>query len=135
MADALRGLLDGHVLLSRDLAERGHYPAIDVSASVSRTMGQVVSPAHRAAAQRARVLWSALRRAEELSEIGALRPGADALLDAAVAAGPALRGYLIQDLGAPLGFQQSVAALPTKGDQALERLTAAFTSEASASAG
>jgi flagellum-specific ATP synthase len=110
IADALRGLLDGHILLSRDLAERGHYPAIDVPGSISRTMRDVVDDDHLTAAERVKVLCAALRRAEELREIGALRAGADPLLDEAVAKGEALRAFLIQG-EAPRPYSETIGAL------------------------
>src|SRR5690606_3312333 len=71
IADAVRSILDGHIVLSRRLAERSHYPAVDVLASVSRAMSHIVSPRHRAAAARLRELLAAYREAEDLINIGA----------------------------------------------------------------
>lgn len=99
IADEVRGLLDGHVVLERRLAERGHFPAIDVGASVSRVMGQVVGPSHRSAAARVRALLSTWERSRELVLLGAHRPGADPELDLALARWPALEGFLRQAPG------------------------------------
>ena len=82
VADEVRGLLDGHLILDRGLSERGHYPAIQVTRSLSRLMAQVVSPAHQAAAKRFRALLAHYESKRDLVELGAVRAGADPLLDA-----------------------------------------------------
>jgi type III secretion protein N (ATPase) len=96
VADEVRGLLDGHVVLSRALAERGHFPAIDVLASVSRVMGRVASPAHLAAAARARGLLATWEQARELVQLGAYRGGSDPAVDEAIERWPALEAFLRQ---------------------------------------
>lgn len=96
VADAARSMLDGHVVLSRTLAERGHYPAIDVLASVSRVMPDVVSRDHLAAAIRAREHLAVYRHAEDLIAIGAYAEGSDPKVDAARRIEPALRRFLMQ---------------------------------------
>lgn len=84
IADCVRGLLDGHVWLSRSLAGRGHYPSIDITQSISRLMPHVTSPAHQAAAPMIRRMLSALSENEDLISIGAYRRGANAEVDAAI---------------------------------------------------
>ena len=95
----------------RELAERGHYPAIDVLASVSRTQDQVVDEGQRESAARLRILLAALRRAEELREIGAYRRGTDPLMDEALTKAPVLRQFLKQDLRAPRPFLETWGAM------------------------
>lgn len=84
IADAVRGILDGHVVLSRRLAERSHWPAIDVPASLSRTMNSLVTSDHRKAAEVLRRLLAAHRDAEDLISLGAYQAGSDPLIDRAL---------------------------------------------------
>jgi flagellum-specific ATP synthase len=85
VTDSVRGLLDGHIVLSRRLAEGGNFPPIDVLRSLSRLMPNVASDAHRADASAARAALATLEQSEDLFAIGAYEPGGDAALDAAVA--------------------------------------------------
>jgi flagellum-specific ATP synthase len=101
IADAARGILDGHIVLSRDLAQAGHYPAIDVLQSVSRVMPRVVSDAAEDAAQEARQLLAAYDEVEDLINIGAYESGNDPTTDRAVAAQSALAEFLQQRVHAP----------------------------------
>ena len=96
IADAVRGILDGHVVLSRDLAARSHYPAIDVLPSVSRTMPQVTSPEHRARAAQVRDWLAALRDNDDLISVGAYVAGSNPRLDAAIAKREAIARFLCQ---------------------------------------
>ncbi len=96
VGDTLRGLLDGHVFLSRDLAQRGLFPPVDVLASLSRLMNDVASPAHRALAMRLRRLLAAWKEGRDLVEVGAYRPGTNPTLDEALARMPALEAFLAQ---------------------------------------
>ncbi|MFL5817082.1 MAG: flagellum-specific ATP synthase FliI, partial [Conexibacter sp.] len=96
IADAVRSILDGHVVLTRELAHASHYPAIDVLQSVSRLVGEVVSPEVRAAGQAVRQLMAAYREKEDLIAIGAYQRGTDPLVDAAIALRPALERFLRQ---------------------------------------
>jgi type III secretion protein N (ATPase) len=96
IADEVRGILDGHVVLDRRLAAGGRYPAIDVLASLSRVMPQVASPAHRAAADRVRALLAAYERHRDLIALGAYAPGADPDTDAAIERLPAIEAFLRQ---------------------------------------
>jgi len=99
VADAVRGILDGHVVLSRDLAHRAHFPAIDVLHSVSRLAGEVLSPEVRRAGQEVRELLSAYRDKEDLIAIGAYQAGTDPVADRAIAAREAITGFLRQPAG------------------------------------
>jgi flagellum-specific ATP synthase len=99
IADAVRSILDGHVVLTRQLAHAGHYPAIDVSQSVSRLLSEIVSPQIVRAGQRLRTALSALHEKEDLIAIGAYSPGADPLLDAALAHRPSIDAFLRQTTG------------------------------------
>jgi flagellum-specific ATP synthase len=98
IADAARGVLDGHIVLSRELAEAGHFPAIDVERSVSRVMTAVAPRDQLDAARRARQMLSRLTKARDLIQLGAYTPGHDAELDAAVRKHPALAALLQQDM-------------------------------------
>ena len=98
IADAARGVLDGHFVLSRRLAEEGHYPAIDIEASISRVMPQVVSVEHLRAAQRFKQLWSRFQQSRDLISVGAYVPGGDADTDLAIARQPVMASYLRQGL-------------------------------------
>jgi flagellum-specific ATP synthase len=98
VADAARGILDGHIVLSRDLAESGHYPAIDVERSISRVMTAVAGREHLQAARRMRQLMSKLSKARDLIQLGAYQVGHDAELDAAVQLQHAMGSFLQQDM-------------------------------------
>ena len=107
IADAARGILDGHVVLSRELAEAGHFPAIDVERSISRVMGSVAGREQVAAARRARQLLARYNKARDLIQLGAYVPGHDAELDQAVRLHPALSALLQQDMHEPAALQDS----------------------------
>lgn len=98
VADTLRGLLDGHLYLSRELAHRGHFPAIDVLASLSRLMNGIAEPRHRALAQALREALAQWREGRDLVEIGAYRPGTNERLDRALALVPGIEAFLRQDV-------------------------------------
>jgi flagellum-specific ATP synthase len=98
IADAARGILDGHIVLSRDLAEAGHYPAIDIERSISRVMGAVVPREQVDAARRARQLLAKFNKARDLIQLGAYAEGRDAELDAAVRLHLPLATLLQQDM-------------------------------------
>ncbi|HEU4458611.1 MAG TPA: flagellar protein export ATPase FliI [Methylibium sp.] len=104
IADAARAILDGHIVLSRELAEAGHYPAIDIERSASRVMHNVTDARHQQAARRLRQLWSRVQKARDLIALGAYAPGHDPELDLAVQSHPAMRELLQQDMhdAAPL---------------------------------
>ena len=98
IADAARGILDGHIVLSRELAEAGHFPAIDIERSISRVMTSVTSREHQSAARRLRQLLSRYNKARDLIQLGAYAPGHDAELDLAVKLHPQVLALLQQDM-------------------------------------
>jgi FliI/YscN family ATPase len=98
IADAVRAILDGHIVLSRELAESGHYPAIDVERSISRVMTAIAPREQLDAARRARHLLAKLSKARDLIQLGAYAAGSDPELDAALRAQPALTALLQQDM-------------------------------------
>ncbi|SFC87394.1 type III secretion system ATPase SctN [Kosakonia oryzae] len=104
VADEVRSLIDGHIVLARRLAERGHYPAIDVLASLSRTMGNVVEKEHVSDASRIRQLMSAYQQVEMLIRLGEYQPGNDATIDAAVQMQDEINAFLRQANHAPSDF-------------------------------
>jgi flagellar biosynthesis/type III secretory pathway ATPase len=96
IADAVRSIVDGHVVLSRTLAEHNHYPAVDVLASVSRVMSQIVDSRHRTAAGRLRDTLATFRDAEDLVNVGAYKRGTNPRIDGALAAIDAINQFLQQ---------------------------------------
>jgi flagellum-specific ATP synthase len=111
IADAARAILDGHIVLSRELAEAGHYPAIDIERSASRVMHNVTLPAHQHAARRLRQLWSRVQKARDLIALGAYAPGHDAELDTAVQRHDAMRDLLQQDMHDAASLADSIEHL------------------------
>jgi flagellum-specific ATP synthase len=123
IADAARAILDGHVVLSRELAESGHYPAIDIEASVSRTMTSITTPEHLAKTQQFRQVYSAYSRNRDLINLGAYQQGSDPEIDRALGEYPKLKTYLMQDMGQAVNMGESLSALealfpnPSQTDQ------------------
>jgi flagellum-specific ATP synthase len=111
ISDTVRGLLDGHAWLSRKLATRGHYPAVDILESVSRLMIEVVDTAHRAAAQTLRELMAVYRDHEDLISVGAYRPGSNPLVDRAIQMQNEINQFLRQDVREASSVSQARAAL------------------------
>ena len=111
IADAARAILDGHIVLSRELAESGHFPAIDIERSASRVMTNVAEPQHIDDARRFRQLWSKYSKARDLIQLGAYVPGHDHDLDLAVRAHPAMVNLLQQGMHTPAHMPDSVEAL------------------------
>ncbi len=112
VADCVRSLLDGHVVLDRKLAEQGHYPAVDILQSVSRLMNSVTNPAHQLAARRFKAIYSTYMDAQDLINIGAYSPGSNPRIDLAVRQIEAVRAFLIQGHGEPgLSMEQTVLQL------------------------
>jgi ATP synthase in type III secretion protein N len=107
IADEVRGILDGHIVLSRDLGDRNHWPAIDVLPSLSRVMGQVVDPGHRTAAARVRELLAAYEQKRDLIALGAYRRGSDALTDQAMDAMNAIHTFLRQGTHEVSSFEET----------------------------
>ncbi|MEO7051180.1 MAG: flagellar protein export ATPase FliI [Rhodanobacter sp.] len=111
IADAARAILDGHIVLSRDLAEAGHYPAIDIEASISRVMPAVATREHMRSAQRFRQVYSAYRQQRDLIAVGAYQKGSDAQVDEAIEMWPQLRSFLQQEVDEPTTLEQAIANL------------------------
>ena len=98
IADAVRSILDGHIVLSRRLAHKNHYPAIDILESISRVMPNIVSNEQRTVAMKARELLATYREAEDLVNIGAYVKGSNPKIDEAIRKHPKLESFLIQDM-------------------------------------
>jgi len=111
VADAVRSILDGHIVLSRQLASANHYPAIDVLQSVSRVMPDVVTKEHYASASALRDVLATYREAEDLVNIGAYVPGSNPRVDVALAKIDRARSFLKQGVYETAGYDESVAAL------------------------
>lgn len=117
VADEVRSLLDGHIVLSRKLAERGHYPAIDVPASISRVLSNVADAEHQRANNRLRRLMAAYRQVEMLLRLGEYQTGTDPVTDCAVALNGPINHFLQQDLRGPSSMDETLAALNQLTDQ------------------
>ena len=111
VADAARAILDGHIVLSRQLAEAGHYPAIDVEASISRVMPQVVDAKHLQLAQQFKQIYATYRQNQDLITIGAYQAGSDRHIDEAINRYPALSAMLKQDMHVAHDWNNSIQAL------------------------
>lgn len=111
IADASRAILDGHVVLSRRLAEEGHYPAIDIEASISRAMPQIVPPQHLQQAQQLKQLYARYQQSRDLISVGAYAAGSDPMTDLAIAKIPNIQAFLRQGLNERFSLTDSRAAL------------------------
>src|SRR5215469_394333 len=111
VGDASRAILDGHLVLSRKLADAGHFPALDIGASVSRVMSSIVPAQQMARSQRFKQLYHRLEESRDMIAIGGYRPGNDAELDRAMALRPAIEGFLCQDMTSAIPFADSTTAL------------------------
>ena len=111
IADAARAILDGHIVLSRQLADAGHYPAIDVEQSISRVMHAVSNPDDVRLAKQFKTLFSRYQRNRDLINVGAYAAGSDPVLDKAIACYPRLEAFLQQDMHEHAGFASSLAQL------------------------
>jgi flagellum-specific ATP synthase len=113
VADSARSLLDGHIVLSRKLADRGHYPAVDILQSVSRLMPAVVSKEHRLAAQKLKEIYAIYADAEDLINIGAFSPGSNRRIDGAIALIDRINRFLVQPVRERTGFEETIKQLIT----------------------
>ena len=111
IADAVRGILDGHIVMERSIAERGRYPAINILKSVSRTMPRSCDPAYWPVIQKARLNMATYSDMEELIRLGAYRAGSSADVDEAIRLNPALEGFLSQSKDESTSIANSYAAL------------------------
>jgi flagellum-specific ATP synthase len=126
IADAVRSILDGHVVLTRSLAHAGHYPAIDVLQSVSRLIGEIVPPEIEQAGQRVRAALAVLREKEDLVSIGAYQPGSDPALDVALAHRARIERFLrqpVHERSDPLQTNAQLLELGASLASELERVT------------
>jgi len=111
IADAVRSILDGHIVLSRALAAKNHYPSIDVLNSISRVMIDIVSPEHREYANRLRSTLAEYRKAEDLINIGAYVKGSNQAIDYAIRMIDRINGYLRQDIHEKAELRESISQL------------------------
>ncbi|OLF78759.1 flagellar protein export ATPase FliI [Alteromonas sp. W12] len=111
IADAARAILDGHVVLSRTLADSGHYPAIDIEASISRVMPMVVSEEHQLMARRIRQVYSNYKQNQDLISIGAYAKGSDPRIDLAIRAEPAINALLQQGMKQVIPYDESLEGM------------------------
>ncbi|NMG45897.1 flagellar protein export ATPase FliI [Aromatoleum toluvorans] len=111
IADSARAILDGHFVLSRSLADQGHYPAIDIEQSISRAMHSLVSPEHFELVRRFKQLFSRYQRSRDLIAVGAYQAGSDPLLDRAVAMYPRLEAFLQQRIDEQESYPHAVSGL------------------------
>ncbi|SHO55705.1 flagellar protein export ATPase FliI [Vibrio quintilis] len=111
VVDSARAILDGHVVLSRQLAEQGHYPAIDINASISRCMTACTHPSHAMVASQFRHFYANYLQVKELLPLGGYQPGQDPELDQAVAMYPGLKAYLQQSADETISYNDSLTEL------------------------
>jgi flagellum-specific ATP synthase len=111
IADAARGVLDGHIILSRSLAESGHFPAIDIEASISRVMPDIIDVSHLQMARDLRRLYSLYQQNRDLISVGAYQPGTDPRIDKAIEKNPAILDFLQQDMDESVDINQSLNEL------------------------
>jgi flagellar biosynthesis/type III secretory pathway ATPase len=111
IADEVRGILDGHVVLSREVAARGRYPAVDVTASLSRVMDAIVTKEHREAAKKLRALVATYEAKRDLVTLGAYAKGTDPELDLAITRMPGIEQFLRQEASERVAFEDTVSLL------------------------
>ena len=111
IADTVRGILDGHIVLSRKLANANHFPAIDVSASISRLMVEIVSPKHRELASKLRDILSVYEKIEDLLSIGAYKAGTNPRLDYAISKIDQINAFLMQGINESFSYDESLHQL------------------------
>jgi flagellum-specific ATP synthase len=111
IADSARAILDGHIVLSRSLADAGHYPAIDIEQSISRAMVNLIEPAHFDKIRQFKQLYSRYQRSRDLISVGAYVAGSDPMLDQAISIYPSFEKFLQQSLNEQSDFTTSLAHL------------------------
>ena len=111
VSDSVRSILDGHIMLSRKLAQQAHWPAIDVLDSVSRSMNEIITPEHRQAAEGLRQLMAAYRQSEDLISVGAYQAGSNATVDLAIRMHDAINTFLRQGTQEQVSYQDAVEGL------------------------
>ncbi len=115
VADAVRAILDGHIVLSRELAEQGHYPAIDVLSSVSRVMIDVVTPQHMSIATKVKSTIATYRKAYDLISIGAYKEGSDPKVDHAIKVIDRINNFLTQNIDERVDYDDCLQTLYSLG--------------------
>lgn len=111
IADAARAILDGHIVLSRELADSGHYPAIDIEKSISRVMPQVVSEAHMQQARVLKQVYSMYQQNKDMITLGAYQRGSDQMLDQAINMMPAVNNFLQQGMKDVINYDECLQGL------------------------
>lgn len=111
VADSARAILDGHIVLTREMADSGHYPAIDIEASVSRVMSEITDQQQQQKMRRFKQLYATYRRNRDLIAVGAYTRGSDQAIDEAIAFHPRLEAYLRQGVLQSVSFAESLQAL------------------------
>ncbi len=140
IADAARAILDGHIVLSRDLAEMGHYPAIDIEASISRVMSEIADEEHLEYARRFKQIFSTYQQNRDLINVGAYTYGTDRNIDEAIELQPSLMDFLQQGMNTAVDLQASLHDLevvmtqPTQQQQIINNQPAVTPGAASANA-
>jgi len=113
IADAARGVLDGHIVLSRALAESGHFPAIDIEASVSRVMPDIIDANHLQMAREIRRWYSLYQQNRDLISVGAYQPGSDSRIDKAIEKNMDIMAFLQQDMNDPVDIKRCLKEMET----------------------
>jgi len=111
ITDTARGILDGHIVLTRQLANKNHYPAIDVLQSISRVMSSIITKEHKKLAGECKMLMATHREAEDLINIGAYKAGSNPDIDRAIEKMKEINGFLLQDVDTKFSFEDSVSIL------------------------
>ncbi len=133
IADAARAILDGHVVLSRDLAEAGHYPAIDIEASISRVMTEIADDSHIELARRFKQIYSTYQQNRDLINVGAYTYGTEKTIDEAIELRPSLMDFLHQSMDTAMDLEGSLHDLsmvmtqPTQAQQVVNSNQVAVT--------
>ena len=111
IVDIVRGIVDGHIFLSRKVAEMNHYPAIDVLGSISRLMSSIVTPEHRDAAGKLRTIMSMYRENKDLIDVGMYQPGSNPKLDIAIEMMPQINAFLQQRTSDSVSMESTINTL------------------------
>ena len=113
ITDTARGILDGHIVLSRKLANKGHYPAIDVLASISRVMSNIATSEHKKLATEIKKQMAVYKESEDLINVGAYNKGSSAEIDQAIEKMPAINDFLCQPVGDKVAFNETLNQMQT----------------------
>ena len=111
ITDTARGVLDGHIILSRSLGAKGHYPAIDILSSISRVMSAIVTPEQKKLASKLKMIMATYNESEDLINIGAYKAGANKNIDYAISKIDEVNAFLMQDTSDKFTFEETLAAL------------------------